>query len=65
MITASLLKLQKQGDVILFDSEGKLLGVTKEFFEDNFKRANPFLSLEKFSSSYVFLFFPQILSLIY
>lgn len=66
ILTASILKTNVEDDIIMFDSEGKIIGISKSLYINHLQRYSPNLTLEILQEKgYIFLFFPQILSLIY
>lgn len=66
VLTASLLKTNIEDDIIMFDGEGKIIGISQTLYKNHIQRYSPNLTLDAFQEKgYIFLFFPQILSLVY
>lgn len=62
MLTGSILKVQTTGDILLFDSFGKIIGVSQEFFEKRVKQANPSMTLDRFiEQGHIFLLIPYLI----
>ncbi|CAD8051238.1 unnamed protein product [Paramecium sonneborni] len=62
ILTGSVLRLQTSYDVIMFDSYGKIIGCTQDFFEKRILPNNPNFTMERFvEQGHIFMLMPFIL----
>ncbi|CAD8050075.1 unnamed protein product [Paramecium sonneborni] len=62
ILTGSVLRLQPSYDIIIFDSYGKIIGSSQDFFEKRILPNNPNMTMERFvEQGYIFMLMPFIL----
>ncbi|CAD8159175.1 unnamed protein product [Paramecium octaurelia] len=61
VLTGSILRLQPSYDVIMFDSYGKIIGSSQDFFEKRILPNNPNMTMERFvEQGHIFMLMPFI-----